>query len=97
MTTTTDPVLDPLRRELYTQLLRYQVGREIFCPGATCGGTVLDARRAVGIGSTTVCTVCWAGLTGDQRDQLLQLAEDHKIELLDGPALHGADAVLVRS
>lgn len=99
-TTTVDPVLDPLRRELLGSLLRYQVGRVIFCPGAACGGQVLDWRRAVGIGSHTVCTTCWGSLSAEQRNQVIDLAAETQpapTELLDGPALSGGDPVIVRT
>jgi hypothetical protein len=97
MTTTTDPLLDPLRREIMGSLLRYQVGQQIFCPGATCGGAVLDWRRALGIGSNVVCTACWAGLGEGRQQAVLEAAETNHIELLDGPALSGGDPVLVRA
>lgn len=96
-TTTPDPLLDPLRRELYGQLLRYQVGQLIFCPGRFCGGAVLDWRTAVAVGSNVVCTRCWSELGEPERDQVLEIAERRGIELLDGPALAGGEPVLVRT
>jgi hypothetical protein len=86
-TTEADPIFDPFRRMLAKNLLRSLVGRDIFCKGATCGGQVLDARRAVAAGSTVICVKCWQGLGSEIQQQLLDAttADDR----LDGPALHG--------
>jgi hypothetical protein len=96
-TITPDPVLDPLRRELGIQAVRHAAGRAIFCPGhlhAVDTAPVLDARRAVVVGTTVVCAACWQALSDDQRAFLFARvpAED----ILDGPALHGLEPVVIR-
>ncbi len=82
-----DPIFSPLVRTMKRNLLRYMVGRVIFCPGATCGGQVLDVRRAVAAGSTVICVTCWQGLDAETQQAVIDNvpADDR----LDGPALHG--------
>lgn len=87
-----DPIFSPLVRTMQRNLLRYAVGRKIFCPGASCGGDVLDARRAVAAGSTVICVKCWKALDDETRELVREKipADD----LLDGPALHGNKPVI---
>lgn len=90
-----DPILDPFRAMLKRNLLASLVGRDIFCKGMTCGGKVLDARRAIAAGSTVICLECWAGLGEDLQSQVLALGEADPDALLDGPALHGRKPKMV--
>jgi hypothetical protein len=93
----TDPVLDPFRTAIMKRLLAFQVGQVIFCPGAHCDGALLDARRAVGLGSHVVCTTCWGSLTPEQQQMVVRAASETTptpTELLDGPALHGREPVI---
>lgn len=97
-TVTVDPLFDPFRRTIMRNLLRWQVGQAITCPGRYCEGAVLDARRAVGIGSHVVCTTCWGSLSDEDRQRVVDAAASTlrfaPVELLDGPALHGRKPVI---
>jgi hypothetical protein len=90
-----DPIFSPLVRTMKKNLLRYMVGRVIFCPGATCGGQVLDARRAIAAGSTVICVKCWQGLDIETQQAVLALGDTDPDTLLDGPSLHGNKPKLV--
>jgi hypothetical protein len=94
-TTEPDPIFDPFRAMLSKNLLRSLVGRDIFCKGMTCGGKVLDARRAIAAGSTVICVECWQGLDAKLQQQVLDLGKTDPTALLDGPALHGNKPKLV--
>ncbi len=64
------------------------------CPGAYCGGAALDARRTVVLGDWVVCTPCWANLETDVQQAVVDAARHERVELIDGPALHGDPAVI---
>jgi hypothetical protein len=85
MPTTTDPVLDPLRRKLTQQLLKAAAGRAIFCPsGNVCGGAVLDCRTTVLVTGPTKSGVSCAPCFDHDLELVIRTSGLTREQVLDG-------------
>ena len=96
-----DPLFDPLRRELQKQLLRYVVGRTMFCPVAVaCKGNILDVQDAVLMEHATLapsvaCSACFEEM-GRRTGESLGIEDfdfakhltDNGVEITDGRQLY---------
>jgi hypothetical protein len=89
--------LSPMKRTLERNMLKFQVGQAIFCPGCK---SVMDCRRAVGLdwhddatdelkGSRVVCASCFDAKLSNGRIERQSAGPGLHVKVQDGRVLFG--------